>query len=214
MPEWRSLSKLTLPLAKPMTMPAPMSKKAESALAQALAQKKNAEQEISNVVVNEKSNLVAIDNAKAGLELAKLELSYTTIKAPVSGRLGEITAKEGQLVAVGTNLMSVVPPEHWLIANVKETEIGQIAIGQPAKITVDALSSKGGDKQVLTGKVVQIAPAIGSKFSANKTDPSTGNFIKVAQRVPVKIAFDDNQPTVKEISMGMSAVVRIGKVAD
>ncbi|MDO5050282.1 MAG: HlyD family efflux transporter periplasmic adaptor subunit [Moraxella equi] len=118
-------------------------KKAESALAQALAQKKNAEQEISNVVVNEKSNLVAIDNAKAGLALAELELSYTTIKAPVSGRLGEITAKEGQLVAVGTNLMSVVPPEHWLIANVKETEIGQIAIGQPAQITVDALSVKG-----------------------------------------------------------------------
>lgn len=189
-------------------------KKAESALAQALAQKKNAEQEISNVVVNEKSNLVAIDNAKAGLELAKLELSYTTIKAPVSGRLGEITAKAGQLVAVGTNLKSVVPPEHWLIANVKETEIGQIAIGQPAQITVDALSSKGGGKQVLTGKVVQIAPATGSEFSANKTDPSTGNFIKVAQRVPVKIAFDDNQPAVKDISMGMSAVVRIEKVAD
>lgn len=184
-------------------------KKAESALAQALAQKKNAEQEIGNVVVNEKSNLVAIDNAKAGLALAELELSYTTIKAPVSGQLGEITAKEGQLVAVGTNLMSVVPPKHWLIANVKETQIGQIAIGQPAQITVDAL----GGKQVLTGKVVQIAPATGSEFSANKTDPSTGNFIKVAQRVPVKIAFDDNQPNVKEISMGMSAVVKIEKIA-
>lgn len=141
-------------------------------------------------------------------ELAKLELSYTTIKSPISGRLGEITAKEGQLVAVGTNLMSVVPPEHWLIANVKETEIGQIAIGQPAQITVDAL----GGKQFLTGKVVQIASATGSEFSANKTDPSTDNFIKVAQRVPVKIAFDDNQDNVKNISIGMSAVVKIDKV--
>lgn len=182
--------------------------KAEIAVAQAIAQKHNAEQEIANVKINAENNNIAIENAKAGLELAKLELSYTTIKSPISGRLGEITAKEGQLVAVGTNLMSVVPPEHWLIANVKETEIGQIAIGQSAQITVDAL----GGKQVLTGKVVQIAPATGSEFSASKTDPSTGNFIKVAQRVPVKIAFDDNQDNVKNISIGMSAVVKIDKV--
>lgn len=182
--------------------------KAEIAVAQALAQKHNAEQEIANVRINAESNNIAIENAKAGLALAELELSQTLIKAPVSGRLGEIGVKQGQLVSVGTNLMSVVPPEHWLIANIKETEIGQIAIGQPAKITVDAL----GGKQVLTGKVVQIAPATGSEFSASKTDPSTGNFIKVAQRVPVKIAFDDNQENVKNISIGMSAVVKIDKV--
>lgn len=159
--------------------------------------------------MNEQSNLVAIDNAKTGLALAELELSQTLIKSPISGRLGEILVKEGQLVSVGTNLMSVVPPEHWLIANIKETEIGHIAIGQPAQITVDAL----GGKQVLTGKVVQIAPATGSEFSTAKTDPSTGNFIKIAQRVPVKITFDENQPNVKEISIGMSAVVSIEKVS-
>ncbi|WFF38655.1 HlyD family secretion protein [Moraxella nasibovis] len=183
--------------------------KAEIAVLQAQAQKKNAEQEIANVVVNEKSNLVAIDNAKAGLELAELELSQTLIKAPISGRLNEILVKEGQLVAVGANLMSIVPSDLWIVANVKETEISQIAIGQPATITVDAL----GSKQVLTGKVVQIAPATGSEFSVNKTDPSTGNFIKVAQRVPVKIAFD-NPTDASQIQMGMSAVVRIDKVKE
>lgn len=182
--------------------------KAEIAVAQAIAQKQNAEQEIANVKINAESNTIAIENAKAGLALAELELSQTLIKAPVSGRLGEIGVKQGQLVSVGTNLMSVVPPEHWLIANIKETEIGHIAIGQPAQITVDAL----GGKQVLTGKVVQIAPATGSEFSTAKTDPSTGNFIKITQRVPVKITFDENQPNVKEISIGMSAVVSIEKV--
>lgn len=183
--------------------------KAEIAVAQAIAQKQNAEQEIANVKINAESNTIAIENAKAGLALAELELSQTLIKAPVNGRLGEIGVKQGQLVSVGTNLMSVVPPEHWLIANIKETEIGHIVIGQPAQITVDAL----GGKQVLTGKVVQIAPATGSEFSTAKTDPSTGNFIKIAQRVPVKITFDENQPNVKEISIGMSAVVRIKKAS-
>lgn len=185
-------------------------RKAEAALAQAQAQaqKLAAEQEIANVKVNEQSNLVAIDSAKAGLDLAELELSQTLIKAPVSGHLGEIGVKQGQLVSVGTALMSVVPPEHWLIANIKETDITQITIGQPATIEIDAL----GGKQVLTGKVVQIAPATGSEFSSAKTDPSTGNFIKIAQRVPVKIAFDDNQPIPKEIRMGMSAIVKIDKI--
>lgn len=182
--------------------------KAQAALAQAIAQKHNAQQEIANVGVNEQSNLVAIDSAKAGLALAKLELSYTQIHAPISGRLGEINVEQGQLVSVGANLMTVVPNDHWLIANVKETEIAQIGIGQPARIEVDAL----GGRQVLTGKVVQIAPATGSEFSSNKTDPSTGNFIKIAQRIPVKIAFDPNQDALKNISMGMSATVKIDKL--
>lgn len=182
-------------------------KKAEAALAQAIAQKKNAEQEITNVAVNEKSNLVAIDNAKAGLELAELELSQTLITAPISGRLSEILVKEGQLVSIGSNLMSIVPSDLWIIANVKETDIAHIAIGQPARIRVDAL----GEKQ-LTGKVVQIAPATGSEFSANKSDPSTGNFIKVVQRIPVKIAFDKNQENMKALSMGMSATVEIERL--
>lgn len=180
----------------------------EMKLAQAIAQKENAQQEIANVGVNEQSNLVAIDSAKAGLALAELELSYTQIHAPISGRLGEINVKQGQLVSVGANLMTVVPNDHWLIANVKETEIAQIGIGQPARIEVDAL----GGKQVLTGKVVQIAPATGSEFSSNKTDPSSGNFIKIAQRIPVKIAFDPKQEALKNISMGMSATVQIDKV--
>lgn len=181
--------------------------KAEAGLQQAQAQKKNAEQEIVNVSVNEQSNLVAIDNAKAGLNLAELELSQTLIKAPTSGRLGEISVKQGQLVSVGTALMSVVPPEHWLIANIKETEIASIAVGNTAQIEIDAL----GGKTVLTGKVVQIAPATGSEFSSTKTDPSTGNFIKIAQRIPVKIEFDKGQNFIKDISIGMSARVKIDK---
>ncbi|MFL1732186.1 HlyD family secretion protein [Moraxella oculi] len=183
-------------------------KKAQSTLKQATAQKQSALQELANVGVNKQGNIVAIDNAKTGLELAELELSYATIKAPISGQLGEIMAKQGQLVSVGTNLMSIVPPEHWLIANIKETEVASIAIGQPARIEIDAL----GGKQVLTGKVVQIAPATGSEFSTQKTDPSTGNFIKITQRIPVKIEFDANQPTVNQISIGMSARVQIDKI--
>lgn len=183
-------------------------KTAQAALEQALAQKQNAVQGLADVGVNEQSNLAAIDSAQAGFDLAQLELSQTLIRAPISGRLGEINVKQGQLVAVGANLMSVVPPQHWLVANIKETEIAQIGIGQTAHIEVDAL----GGKQTLTGKVVQIAPATGTEFSTSKSDPSTGNFIKIAQRIPVKIEFDHGQEALKNISMGMSATVKIDKI--
>lgn len=134
-----------------------------------------------------------------------LIMSVATLK-PTDVRRNSVIAigliAFGAYLDIGVNAQT--PVSHFYVSQ------AVIAFArQPAQITVDAL----GGKQVLTGKVVQISPATGSEFSTAKTDPSTGNFIKIAQHVPVKITFDENQPNVKEISIGMSAVVRIKKVS-
>lgn len=179
-------------------------KKAQAALNQAKAQKQVAEQDVINVEVNEKIAQAAVKNAEAGLRLAEDALQHTEIKAPVEGKLGEIGVKTGQLLAAGSNVVYLVPPQTWIIANIKETEMASIRIGQKATIGVDALNGLK-----LDGKVVEIAPATGSEFSLNKTDTSTGNFVKIPQRVPVKIAFDPNQAHIQQVLAGMSVVVAI-----
>ncbi|QLD32301.1 HlyD family secretion protein [Mannheimia varigena] len=179
-------------------------KKAQAALNQAKAQKQVANQEVVNVSANEKAALAAVENAKAGLILAEDNLAHTEIKAPVAGKLGEIGVKQGQLLNAGGNLAYLVPPQTWVIANLKETEMENIRLGQTATIKVDALN-----KAELTGKVVEISPATGSEFSLNKTDNSTGNFVKIPQRIPVKIEIDQSQENAKRLLAGMSVVVAI-----
>ncbi|QIM67325.1 hypothetical protein A4G16_08055 [Mannheimia granulomatis] len=179
-------------------------KKAQAALSQAKAQKDVAEQEVINVAANEKIALAAVENAKAGLLIAQDNLTHTEIKAPVSGKLGEIGIKQGQLLSVGSNIAYLVPPETWVVANLKETEMKNIRIGQTARVKVDAL---GGAP--LEGKVIEISPATGSEFSLNKTDNSTGNFVKIPQRVPVKIEISPNQENAARLLSGMSVIVEI-----
>ncbi|MFA9500201.1 HlyD family secretion protein [Mannheimia sp. E30BD] len=179
-------------------------KKAQAALSQAKAQKQVAEQDVINVGANEKAALAAVENAKAGVILAEDNLAHTEIRAPVAGKLGEIVVKQGQLLSAGGNLVYLVPPQMWVIANLKETEMENIRLGQTATIKVDALN-----KAELQGKVIEVSPATGSEFSLNKTDNSTGNFVKIPQRVPVKIEIDQSQENVKRLLAGMSVVVAI-----
>ncbi|HGO5855712.1 TPA: HlyD family secretion protein [Mannheimia haemolytica] len=180
------------------------SKKAQAALNQAKAQRQVAEQEVINVSANEKIAQAAVENAEAALAIAEDNLAHTEIKVPVSGKLSEIGVKQGQLLSVGSQIAYLVPPETWIIANLKETEMQSIRIGQTASVKVDALSGTA-----FSGKVVEIAPATGSEFSLNKTDNSTGNFVKIAQRVPVKIQLDPNQQNAEKILAGMSVLVGI-----
>lgn len=179
-------------------------KKAQAAISQAKAQKQVAEQDVLNVAANEKAAQAAVENAQAGLVLAQDNLTHTEIKAPVAGKLGEIGVKQGQLLNTGSNLVYLVPPETWVVANLKETDMSGIRLGQSATIKVDALHGVE-----FKGKIVEISPATGSEFSLNKTDNSTGNFVKIPQRVPLKIELEPNQENATRLLAGMSVVVAI-----
>ena len=136
--------------------------------------------------------------------LAEQELGHTTVYAPADGQLGEVAVKKGQLVSAGTQLMSVVPAARWIIANIKETDMKNIRSGQQADITVDAL---GGAH--FSGSMSEIAPATASEFSLIKADSGTGNFVKIAQRIAVKIELHPEQADLHKLAPGMSVEVLI-----
>lgn len=140
-----------------------------------------------------------IKNSQAALDQAQITKNYAIITAPMDGQLGEVTPRLGQYVAAGTQLLFLIPPKRWIIANFKETQMDGIKIGQRASFTVDALNH-----QKFTGHVEQISPAAGSEFSVLKADNATGNFTKVVQRIPVRISIDDNQQDLPRLSPGMS----------
>jgi len=149
----------------------------------------------------------AVEKAAAAVSLARIDLANTTIVAPRDGRLSEIAAHQGQYVAAGTQLMSLVPARIWVVANMKETQMRDVRIGQPARLDVDALD------QSLHGHVERISPAAGSEFSVIRPDNATGNFTKVAQRIPVRIALDPGQPAAARLAPGMSVVASIDTAA-
>lgn len=142
-----------------------------------------------------------VNNAKAQYDQAVTTKDYSLITAPMDGQLGEVTPRIGQYVAAGTQLMYLIPQQRWITANFKETQIGNMKIGQRAWFTVDALNH-----QKFSGKVEEISPAAGSEFSVLKPDNTTGNFTKVVQRIAVRIAIDPNQKGAERLSPGMSVV--------
>jgi multidrug resistance efflux pump len=180
--------------------------RARAAMAQAKAAVEVSRQDLQTIIVNRGSLEAAVANAQASVELAKIDLSNTEIRAPRAGKLGEVGARVGQYVTAGTQLMAVVPPDVWIIANFKETQLAGMAVGQPVDITVDALG-----RRVLKGKVERFSPATGSEFSVIKADNASGNFVKIAQRVGVRVTVDDGQDAASELTPGMSVVVRIDK---
>jgi len=141
----------------------------------------------------------------AALALAKTNLGYTRIIAPVDGMVGERGVRAGQYLRPGTQVISVVPLDNvWVIANYKETQLTRVAIGQKAEATFDTFPGI-----TVTGRVDSIAPASGSQFSLLPPDNATGNFTKVVQRIPVKILLDPGSPLAGRLRPGMSAVVTI-----
>ncbi|MGI1249223.1 HlyD family secretion protein [Raoultella ornithinolytica] len=136
--------------------------------------------------------------------LAEIDLNNTRIVAPTAGQLGQISVRLGAYVSAGTHLTSLVPPQHWVIANMKETQLAQIRIGQPTTFTVDALNG-----ETFSGTVQSISPATGVEFSAISPDNATGNFVKIAQRIPVRIAVKDGQKNSSRLRPGMSVQVTI-----
>lgn len=141
-------------------------------------------------------NDAGIKVAKAALELAELNLSYTIIVAPCDGYTTRKDIQEGQLVQPGQTLVEVVDDaDIWVIANYKETQTGNIRIGMPVEIRVDAL-----DGIIYKGEVESISKATGAKMSLLPQDNSAGNFVKVQQRIPVRIKFtNENSPEDMEL---------------
>lgn len=151
------------------------------------------------------SLFAARKRAEALLDLAKLNLSYTVITSPYSGYTGRKTILEGQQVQAGQPLVSVVNTnDKWVIANFKETQVHGMYVGQPVTIEADAIPGK-----TFQGKIEAISASTGSKFSLLPPDNSTGNFVKIVQRVPVKIVF--NERDVEELKAGMNVRITVKK---
>lgn len=161
-------------------------------------------QDVQSIIVSRHSLEAAVTSAEAAVDLAKIDLSNTKIIAPQDGALGEIGAKPGQYVNIGAQLTSLVPDKKWVVANFKETQLHGIKIGLPVIFTVDAL-----EHEKMTGVIEAFSPATGSEFSILKADNATGNFIKVTQRLPVRIAIDGGQPQAERLAPGMSVVVKV-----
>ncbi len=175
-----------------------------AAVAQARASLEIAKQQVQTVVVNKLSLEAAVANASAALKAAKVDLDNTRITAPEDGQLGQVTVRKGAYVNTGAQLMGLVPRQLWVIANLKETQMNDVQVGQSATFKVDALNGA-----LLTGQVERISPATGSEFSVLPADNATGNYVKIAQRIPVRIRIDPGQAKARRLAPGMSVVVSI-----
>jgi membrane fusion protein, multidrug efflux system len=152
-----------------------------------------------------KQRAADLEGAKATLAAARLKLGYTRITAPFDGVVGEREVQPGDYVNIGSNLINVVPlPDVYVIANYKETQLTRVKPGQIVDVTVDSFAN-----EALHGRVERIAPASGSQFALLPPDNATGNFTKVVQRIPVRIALDKGQPLLERLLPGMSVVTRI-----
>ncbi|OLF54615.1 HlyD family secretion protein [Pseudomonas chlororaphis] len=180
-----------------------------AAVAQAQAQLDIARQDLQTVIVNRGSLEAAVANAEAAVQLARIDLSNTRITAPRDGQLGQIGVRLGAYVNSGAQLMALVPNQLWVIANMKETQMDNVQVGQPASFTVDALAHRK-----FHGRVQRISPATGSEFALLQADNATGNFVKIAQRVPVRITVDPDQAQSERLRPGMSVVVSIDTAAE
>jgi len=143
-------------------------------------------------------------SADAQLETARLDLSYTKISAPGAGRIAHKNVSPGDYVQIGQNLMALVPEAVWVTANFKETQLAHLRIGQPAEITVDAYPGV-----TFHGHVESFQPGSGAAFSLLPPENATGNYVKIVQRVPVKIVFDDALDPNRPLGPGMSVVPTI-----
>ena len=179
-------------------------RQAQAQVRQAQAAREIARQDIRTVEVGRGGQQAGVSGAQAALRLASIDLANTTIRAPETGRLSEVGVRVGQYVTAGSQLMFLVPPETWVIANFKEAQTARIAVGQRASFTVDALANAR-----LTGRVERISPAAGSEFAVLKSDNATGNVTKVPQRIAVRIRVDPGQSLSARLRPGMSVQARV-----
>ncbi|OON70940.1 HlyD family secretion protein [Hymenobacter sp. CRA2] len=152
--------------------------------------------------------LAEVKRRQAMLQKARLDLSYTVVTAPYSGKMGRLSIQEGQLVQPGAPLAYIVNEEagKWVTANFKETQLRHMHVGQPVSIETDAYPG-----QQFHGRIESLAPATGARFALLPPDNATGNFIKVTQRIPVRIQLTDAAPLTARLAAGMNALVTVAK---
>ena len=160
---------------------------------------------VKEVPNRRESTEAAIQRATAALEMARLNLSYTVVVAPCDGKLGRRTLEEGQYITAGQTVTYILPDtQKWVIANYKETQVENLKVGQEVRISVDAISDRE-----FTGRITAISGATGSKYSLVPTDNSAGNFVKIQQRIPVRIEFTDlSKEDNDRLAAGMMVVVK------
>lgn len=172
-----------------------------------LAAANTAPQQIASSEAQAQTASASLAQLQAAVEQAELELSYTKIYAPDDGRVTNKSVEEGALVQSGQPLMAIVPGDVWVTANFKENQIERMRPGQPVEITIDAYPDK-----TFKGHVDSIQAGTGAVFSLLPPENATGNYVKVVQRVPVKIVFDEPPDPQHMLSPGMSVVPEV-KVA-
>ena len=176
----------------------------QAQLEQSQAAHEIARQDIRTVDVNRDSIKAQIDAAAAQLRAAQIDLENTVVRAPEAGRLGEVGVRLGQYVTNGTQLLPLVPADRWVIANYKETQTAGMRQGLRAWVTVDAL-----DGRRMDGVIEDIAPAAGSEFSVVKPDNGTGNFVKIPQRIGVRLRLSGSADALQALRPGMSVEAHV-----
>jgi membrane fusion protein (multidrug efflux system) len=182
--------------------------KSEQAFVEAMKSDVNKDKSITRQnELNIASAMATVKRKAADLAAAQLQLSYTKIIAPYDGIAGELTIHAGELVNANQVLAEIViQNQKWVSANFKETQMDKIKMGQHVDIVVDALDGKSFD-----GIVSNLSPATGAKFSMVAPDNATGNFVKITQRIPVRIEFTDSPDKLAEVKPGMNVTVEIKK---
>jgi membrane fusion protein, multidrug efflux system len=164
----------------------------------------DAERRGLDVLNSQELQLIADLHAKdAALTVTQVNLGYTKISAPGDGSVGERQVRPGQLVSPGTQVIPFVSRIKWVQANYRETQLTNVKVGDTAEIRIDEYPGK-----LFNGKVIEIAPASGSQFALLPPDNATGNYTKVVQRIPVKIAFDDSE-IATTLRPGLSVIATV-----
>jgi len=155
-------------------------------------------------------SLAQAEAARAAVEQMRIDLSRTEIRAPAAGVVGARSVRPGQYVRTGSAMMSLVPlGDAYVVANFKETQVARLRIGQPVEIHADAFG-----KETLKGRIDSFAPATGAEFALIPVENAVGNFTKIAQRLPVKIAVDRRQPLSGALRPGLSLKVKVDVTRD
>jgi membrane fusion protein, multidrug efflux system len=172
----------------------------QAALASAQATLKLAQRQVEALKAQRNSAVASLAQAQAQRDQARLNLSYTTVTAAQGGRVVNLTAAVGQFAQPGTNLTMFVPDQIWVTANFKEIQLDHMRPGQPVTLAIDAYPERN-----IRGHVDSVQPGSGTAFSLLPAQNATGNYVKIVQRVPVKVIMDD-PPTDVALGPGMSAV--------
>lgn len=179
-------------------------KQSEAAVRQADAALESAGEDVKSVIVSHGQLIAAVASASAALHQTEIDLKHTVIRAPRDGQLGQVGTRLGQYVTSGTQLVSMVPTERWIIANFKERDTFAMVAGLKGWITVDGL-----DDRRFSVHISSLSPATGSEFAIIPSQNATGNFTKVAQRIPVKLVLDPDQGGLERLRPGMSVIAYV-----